>query len=174
MTERPPTSEVATVEERPAKAGALVALFASLVVAASILPQVGLALLVVGIGVLVFAIGLLFGRRALVSMGTVIQLVGLIGAGILGLAPTQVLLGLAALLVAWDLGQYAIVLGQQIGTEAESMRTELVHAGSLALVVIATAVVANGLFVTATGGQPLSGLVALAVAGVLFLLVLRD
>ena len=174
MTDRPPASEIAAVRRRPARAGGTIALFASLVVAAAVFPQPGLALLVVVGGVLLFGTGLLVGRRALVTLGTVVQLVGLIGAGIAGLPVGQVLLGLAALLVAWDLGQYAIVLGEQVGTAADSMRAELLHAGTVALVVAATAVVANGLFVAATGGQPLSGLVALTVAAVLLLLILRN
>lgn len=177
VTERPPAEEVATVDTSPSRAASLVALFASLVVVAAIVPQEAdgdFALVVVGGGILLFGLGLLVGHRGVLTLGIVVQLTGLIGAGVLGLPPAQVLLGLAALLLAWDLGQYAVVLGQQVGAGTDSMRTELIHAGVLALAIAATAVVANGIFATASGGKPLSALAALAVAVVLFLLVLRE
>lgn len=125
-------------------------------------------------GLLLIAAGVFSSRSGPVTAGVLVQVAGLILAGLNGLSPTAVLFGLATALIAWDTGQFAITVGEQVGVENVSMRTELIHAGATALVVGATAVVAHGIFSVVADGQPFAALAALAVAALLLVLAIRN
>ena len=173
MTGVPETEARSQHEPRPTTAGSVIAVFAALTVVIIVLPGGVTGAVGAAGGVLLLAAGLVVAQTWLVTGGVLVQVAGLALAGLNGLAPVSVLLGLAAILLAWDTGQYAITLGKQIGADGETMRMEIVHAGATTLVVGVTAVIANGLFSLVTEGQPFSALAALALAAILLVLTIR-
>jgi hypothetical protein len=91
-----------------------------------------------------------------------------------GGAPVRVVLSAATTLVAWDLGDHAVTLGDQLGRRATTWRLELLHAAGAIAVAAVGAGVGSLLFVGGAGGQPLGALVALLVGTVALLTVLRS
>lgn len=173
MTELPDPDSVVTVSRAPTLTSTIVTLVAAFLVCLTALPTIGLVPTILGLVVL--ASGLLAGRRGLVTLGSAGQLVGLFiaGAGASNVTTVRVLVGIAAAVVAWDVGQYAVGLGDQIGRTAPTRRAELVHAGTSLTIAAATAGIAYLLFVVAAGNQPTTALVALLCTAVLLVLVLR-
>lgn len=125
---------------------------------------VGLALVGVGIG---------FGRAGGVTGGAFGLLVAALIAGSQGAPVVWVLLGVAAAVVAWDVGGTAISVGKQLGRAADTRRLEVVHAaGSVAVGAITTGA-GYGLYQVGTGRQPVGALLFLLVAAVLLAVALE-
>lgn len=87
-------------------------------------------------GGVIIAAGVLYSHSTgWLTLGTAIALLGAVTAGAYGVVPIEfMLIGVTALVVAWDVGQHGISLGRQIGRQADTRRTELVHAASTVLV----------------------------------------
>lgn len=130
--------------------------------------MVGLVLLVAGVAGLRSR-----WERHLVTAGTALVLVGVVGSGVSMEADTLTLLAaVVATVVAWDLGEQAINLGEQVGRQAQSRSVEIVH-GFGGVVVGAVAVgAALGIEGNAMTGIPLAGLAALLVAALVLMLAL--
>lgn len=123
---------------------------------------VGLAVLTVGL-----AAAIPGRERHFVTAGTGTVLAGVLTSGVVYGAPAVSLLAATvATVVAWDLGEQAVNMGEHVGREARTWPVELVHGG--ASVVVGAAAVAAALAVYGTGvtGLPLGGLSALLVASV--------
>jgi hypothetical protein len=101
------------------------------------------------------------GGLKLASGGTFISAVA---AGIAGIHPIVAVCGVAASLLAWDLGEFGATLGREVGRGAPSRRAELVHAvGGLALAALAAG--AGVAVAVVVGAIPASGATMLAAAG---------
>jgi len=131
------------------------------------------ALLTCLLGVLVLGAGLLTGRQFAVTPGAGLLVLGSLVGGTQGVPVLATLVGVAAGLLAFDLGSTAVALGEQLGREAETAQVELVHAVASTLV--------GGVFVgagfaireAASGGQPLSGVLGLVIAVLVLIAALR-
>lgn len=132
--------------------------------------MVGLALLVAGVS------GLRSGwERHFVTAGTGLILTGAAGSGVvLGTGPLELLASVVATVVAWDVAEQSINLGEQVGRAAETRRVEVLHG----LGGVGVGAVGVGLAVVidraAVSGVPLAALAALLVAGVILMLVLYN
>lgn len=128
----------------------------------------GLVLLVAGVSKLRSG-----WERHLVTAGTALILVSAVGSGVvLETASLPLLASVVATVVAWDVGEQAINLGEQVGRQAETHSVELVHGlGGVAVgaVAVGLAVVVQGNAIT---GIPLAALAALLGAGVVLMLAL--
>lgn len=99
------------------------------------------------VGLVVLASGLAPVRRGwerrFVTGGTALVLVSVLTSGVVyGAEQFALLAGTAATVVAWDLGEQAINLGEHVGRRARTWRVELVHGaagGAVGVVAIATA-----------------------------------
>ena len=111
-------------------------------------------------------------RRAAVWAG-VLLFGGAVAAAVENAPTLVVLVGAGGAVVAWDLLDNAISLGEQLGREADTRRTEVVHAGGSVAVALGVAAGSYGLYSVAGGGKPLSALVFLLVAVVALTSVLR-
>jgi hypothetical protein len=125
-------------------------------------------------GLLVLGAGLYRGSRRIVSAGTVVLLLGVLLAGIGGGPPAGLLLGTLGALLAWDYGENAITLGEQLGREANTRRAELVHAAAALGVGAVGSGVAYGVYLAAAGGRPVTALVFLMIGVVLLAGALSD
>lgn len=123
------------------------------------------------VGLAVLVTGVMAARRGyerfLISAGTGGILLSVFVAGMVqGAAVPAMLAATASTVAAWDCGEQAINLGQQIGRQATTWRAELVHDGA-GLVVGGLGVGLGLAFVTAgVSGLPLMGLTTLLAAAV--------
>ena len=114
------------------------------------------------------------GSRTLVKLGVGSVFLTVLLAGFFRSATPDVLLGAtAASVVAWDAGEQAIGLGEQLGRSATTWQLELVHVGATGLVAVAAV---GGVYATrtvATGTPSFAGFTATAVALLLLVVALR-
>ncbi|WP_265109658.1 DUF7519 family protein [Halosolutus halophilus] len=126
--------------------------------------------LAVGIvGTLVLVAGVTRGSRSRVTFGSAGLFVAALVAGVQGATVGATLVGVAAAVLAWDLGTSAIGIGRQLGREASTRRLELVHIAASAAVGAVTIGAGYLLYEGAGGGQPLSTLLLLILASVVLL-----
>lgn len=120
----------------------------------------GLSLLVLGLG------PLWRGReRLLLSAGTALVVVGALVSGVVYGADAGALLGAGVLaVVAWDLAEQAVNLGEQVGREARSVGVELAHGGATLAVAVVAVALTRGVAAADVRGLPLVVLAGLLVA----------
>ncbi|MFC7072113.1 hypothetical protein ACFQJ7_04395 [Halovenus rubra] len=129
-----------------------------------------------GAGAAVVVAGVVKGRQKVVTLGSGVLFVALVGAGLSGSSPVAVVVTGAAMVVVFDAGRYAVQLGTQIGRSGTTTDAELRHIGLTVTVSALTAILGTVIFLVAPGQQPSGVVVLLLLAGVLFIsaLVLRD
>ncbi|WP_435317737.1 DUF7519 family protein [Haloarchaeobius sp. TZWSO28] len=165
------------IDRRPVRLSAVVALGAGAFAALAAILTASVGVVGAALGMLALAPGVVLGSRRLVHVGAVGLLGGLVFAGATGGAPSAELLmlvGTTATVLAWDVGQNAIGLGEQLGREADTTRAELAHIGGSAVVGVATGGMAFAVYQVATEGQPISALALLLVAVVILTTALRQ
>lgn len=166
-------AEISPVERSPTRLGSLLAVVAALVAVASGGIYSMPALAVGGAGLLGLTIGVVRGSQDTVTVGAATLFAGVVVAGVQGAPVAATLVGTVATVFAWDVAGTAIAIGDQLGRAVDSSRIEVVHASTSALVGVLAATVGYGIYVTATGGQPLVALAFLLLASVLLLATLR-
>ncbi len=152
------------IDRSPTRVGSALALAAGALALAPGVSTVGAGVLVGAVGLLALFNGLLFARRGLVTLGSTLLVAGVLVAGVEGAPTLLVLSGVVAGVFAWDVGQNALELGEQLGREAETARVELLHAGTSAAVGLATAGLAYGVSLVGVGGRPVAAVVLLLFA----------
>jgi len=172
LADEPPVD----VDRSPARLSSSLATVAAGVAVTTSAPlsAFGLPLGVGGFAVFVVAL-FVNGSRALLWLGTVGIFAGALVTGATAAAPSGLLLtSVAAMVVAWDVGQNAIGVGEQLGRNAPTWRVELVHAAASTAVAALVAGVAYAVFLAGTGGQPVLALLLLLGAGLLLTWALRS
>lgn len=168
-----PADEGAAVTAAPPVLSVAVSLLAAAVAVASLAVAAALALPVAGVGVLGLAAGLLGGRRRWVTGGSVGLFVAALLAGVQGAPPEPLLVALLGTVVAWDVGEHGVGLGEQLGREARSRRAVAVHAAAATAVGAAATVLGYGGYLAVSGGQPTTAVVFLLVGVVALVAALR-
>lgn len=132
--------------------------------------MIGLVPLVAGVS------GLRAGwGRHLVTAGSALLLANAVGSGVvLRTGRPGLLAAVVAVVVAWDLGERSINLGEQVGRQARTRSVELVHGLGTAAVGAVAAVAAVAVAGNGATDLPLAGLAALLVAGLVLLLALYN
>lgn len=130
------------------------------------------ALAIAGAGTVLMAVGVREGRPQLHTVGGVCCFGGVILAAAVGVAPALALVGGAAAIVAWDVGDHAIGLGGQVGREAPARSNILTHLAVSAAAAASIVVVAGLVFALASRGNPSAAAGVLAVAVGAFALLL--
>ena len=125
-------------------------------------------------GLLLVAAGVVRGWRRAVTLGALLLLGGVVAAGLESASAPALLVGTAATVLAWDLGEQAVNVGEHLGRVATTRRLEAVHAATSGLVAVGGIAVGYGLFLAATGRQPVPALVVLLAAGLALAAALRD
>lgn len=127
-----------------------------------------------GTGLVFLLLGVLRGWRRAVTVGAFVIFLGVVYAGLQDAPPEELLLAGAATVIAWDVGEQAINVGEQLGRAAPTARGEVVHAASSTVVGVVTVGVGYVVFRLATGGQPLTALVILLAAVIALVAAVRD
>ncbi|WP_254272272.1 DUF7519 family protein [Haloarcula marina] len=113
-----------------------------------------------------------FARR-FVSAGLAALVVGVLLAGVFQRAgPTLLLAAAASAVVAWDLGEHGIGLGEQLRADARTREVELLHGGASASFGAVLVVAATLLFAGGGRDLPLSVLALLLAAAVVLMAAL--
>jgi hypothetical protein len=164
------------VDRGPARLSSALATAAALLAVLTTAPLSTLALPLAVAGFATFLLALFAtGSRGLLWLGSVGIFGGaLVAGGIAGAPPVLVLASVAAMVLAWDLGQNAIGMGEQLGRHAVTWRAELFHAAASSVVAAVVGGVAYVVYRLGTGGQPVLALVLLLAAGVLLTWALRS
>jgi hypothetical protein len=137
--------------------GSRLALLAA-AVATLALAFAGPSALLAGAGLLVVGLGLRRGSRTVLTLGVAVQLTGVLLAGLGGPPPSALLVAAAGAVLAWDIGEHAIGLVDQLGPDADTVRAELAHALGGTGVGVTAAGAGFLVFRVTTGGQPLLAL----------------
>ena len=125
-------------------------------------------------GVVVFGSGLYLGTRRVLLLGDILVLFGVLISGLFGASSLVLLTSVTLTVLAWDLGEQAIGLGEQLGPEANTLRGEVVHVSAGVLVATVGGGIGYALFVVSTGGQPLTAVVILLLAVVILASALHE
>lgn len=123
-------------------------------------------------GTVLMAVGVRRGTRRLHTAGGAVAFGGVLLAAAFGAPPALSLLGGAAAVLAWDAGEHAIGLGQQVGRNASARRGVLVHVGASSLAVVGVVLLTTVVFLLARTGQPSTAAGVLVAAVGLFALLL--
>lgn len=112
-------------------------------------------------GLAIFAGGLFLTHSfTWLTGGVALILLGTIATGAFGaVSPELMLVGVGMVILGWDIGQHALVIGEQLGRNSPSRRNQLAYtATSLALVGL-LGVLLFSIFFLAAGGRPSTGVV---------------
>lgn len=161
-----------TFEAGPSSLGRGLTLVAGLLASVSLAP----VLPAVAVGVLATAM-LAYGLHArsgrVLSVGVAMLVVALLLGGVLG-TPTELLvIATGATILAWDVGDHALVVGEQLGRNARTERLVLVHAATSLAVAVVGSAVAYTVFRLVGGGRPLLAAVLLLLGATILVAVLR-
>jgi hypothetical protein len=126
-----------------------------------------------GTGFLLVAVGLVRGRRRAVGLGAGGLFVGALAGGVVTGAPFLLLPGVIAAVLAWDLGEQAINVGEQLGREADTAQLEVTHAAASTVVGAGAGGLGYAIYLGASGGQPVTALVFLLLGAVALISALR-
>lgn len=136
-------AEIAAEEElepvdldlRPARIGQGITIGAALIGVVLSAPFTILALPFGIAGLAIAAISMTYNpSKGWLSIGTALMFSGVLISGAFGVLPAEIiLLSVASIIVAWDAGQHAISLGNQIGRSSQSHRNQLVHTAATVL-----------------------------------------
>lgn len=108
--------------------------------------------------------------RGWLAVGTGLILLAAILGGTYGAVPVEfMLVGVSATLLALDVGQYGIGVGQQLGRQTRTRRLEVVHATFTLIALTVVNAVAYAVFLFGGSGRPASA-VALSVIGAIALM----
>lgn len=127
-----------------------------------------------GAGFLVVVAGVLLGSRRAITIGSLTLLLAALAGGLVSGAPYLLLPGVIATVLAWDLGEQAINVGEQLGREAPTTQLEVTHAAASTVVAVGAGGLGYGIYLFASGGQPVTALVLLLLAAVVLTSALRN
>ncbi|PCR90703.1 DUF7519 family protein [Natrinema ejinorense] len=164
----------AGIRTTPSRISSSLAVGAAGVAGVTGLGGAGWSILLAPLGVALVAGGLWRSDRRIVVGGCAALWCATLATGVAGGEPARIVLAVAATFVAWDFGERAITLGDQLGPRARTRRLELAHAA----VTIAVATVGVGpvylVFLFASGGQSVLTLVSLLIGATALLAALRE
>jgi hypothetical protein len=124
------------------------------------------------LGLVATGVAVTYGGRWLADLGGAALVLATVVAGLSGSEPATLACAVGTVL-AWDLANNAIGMGQQLGREADTARAELVHAGASLGVGALTAGTSFVVYRAASGGQPVTAVFFLTLAALVLISSLR-
>ena len=167
-------TEPSSVDRSPARLGVTLAAVAGLLATVGCLFGGAAPALAALVGTGLVAGGAAAGRRGTLALGVGLVVTGAAAAGYVAASSLPALLAGAAALFAWDVGENAISVGEQLGADAPTRDLEVVHASASAAVLGASAVAVAVVAGLGFGGRPVAALCGLLVGGLALAWTLRD
>ena len=124
-------------------------------------------------GFLVVALGVLRGSLRAITLGATALLIATLFGGLATGAPFLLLPGIIATVLAWDLGEQAINVGEHLGRGADTTQLEATHAAGSTVVAVGAGGLGYGVYLVSAGGRPVTALVFLLLAAVVLTSALR-
>lgn len=157
----------------PPRRSALWAVLAATVALAVLAGTDAVGALVAVPGVALVGAGAVRGNRGVLTGGAGLVVLGVLYAGAAGGGALPSLVAAAAAVVAWDVGEHGVGLGEQVGAAAHT--DHAVDAHAVASVAVGGLAAGTGylVFRVAAGGRPLAALVLLLVAALVLTVALR-
>lgn len=162
------------VDRSPAKLSATLAIVASAIAVVATAVANPLGAVVAAPGLLGVFYGVTRGSRRAVTIGSFALFAGAIAGPTLGTDSPAVLVAVAATVLAWDIGEHAINVGEQLGREADTRNGEITHAATSTVIGAGAAALGYLLYVSASGSKPLTALVLLLFAAIVLTSQLSD
>lgn len=162
------------VDRSPAKLSATLSLVAGLVAVVATAIAGPLGALVAAPGLLGVFVGVTRGSRRAVTVGSFVLFVGALAGPATGSESPAVLVAVAATVLAWDVGEHAINVGEQLGREADTRNGEVAHAAASTVIGAGAAALGYLLYVLTAGRKPLTALVLLLFAAIVLTSLLSD
>lgn len=167
------TVSVVEVTHSPARASAIMAtaaaVLAVLASGTSLLSMVVAAFGLIGVAAGLFAVD---SERAM-AIGTGILFLGVVLSGVLGNTTPMLVFGSLATILAFDLGENAFSVGNQLSAETDTTRGELVHAAASVAAGILIVGLAYGVYLAGIQGLSYGSLAFLLFGGLLLVWVIR-
>ncbi|WP_317175772.1 DUF7519 family protein [Halomontanus rarus] len=165
---------VVDVDHAPTAVSSTAAIIAAVVAAITSAPFALLALpLGIG-GAGIVAAGLrLGGKREWVTLGAGALFLSILVAGGFGTPVEFLLVSTISTLLAWDFGQNAISLGEQIGRHSRTKRNEVIHASASLVVALLSSAFGYLVYTNAGSGRPVASLTMLVLGVVLLIWAIR-
>lgn len=160
-------TDVATVERMPARPSAWFALTGAVVAVGATAPSIVGVVPALG-GVVGLFVALRRGSHRALVWGVSGLFGGVLLAGVVGVPSIVLVIAAIGTVVAWDSGEHALGLGDQLGDAGPTTRSQLVHGASTAAVATVAGIGSYALYLVGTGGRPTVALVLL-LAGALAL-----
>lgn len=162
------------IDRSPARLSSTLAVFAAVMAAVASGFGALVALAAGSVGVLLVTAGAVRGSRRVLAFGVGALFLGVAFGGLGTGSVESSLLAMAATMLAWDFGEQAINVGEQLGREADTRRGEVTHAAASTLLAASAVAVGYLIYAVATGGQPVAALILLLVGAVFLTMALRD
>lgn len=162
------------IDRSPARLSATIAVVAALVSVLATAVAGPLGAVVAAPGLLGVFFGVSRGSRRAVTLGSFLLFLGAIAGPSIGSDGPAVLVAVAATVIAWDLGEHAINVGEQLGREADTRNGEVTHAAASTVIGAGASALAYLLYISVSGGKPLTSLVLLLFAAIVLTTLLSD
>ncbi|WP_459190695.1 DUF7519 family protein [Halosimplex sp. J119] len=163
-----------TVDHSPTRVSSIAAVGAAVIAGLTSAPFALYALPLGFGGIAVLASGLFMGSSRLrVTMGAAGLFLSVLIAGLFGTGPEILLVSAAATILAWNFGQNAISLGEQIGSSSRTRRNEIIHASAATIVAMVATGVGYGVYLIGSGGRPMAAVGMLSLALVFLIWAIR-
>ncbi|EMA65143.1 hypothetical protein C461_14915 [Halorubrum aidingense JCM 13560] len=157
MSARP----VAERDPRPPTATVVSSLLAAGIAALAALVAAPIGGAVVGLAGAGFVAGAVRRSPRTLSRAAGTGAVGIALAGALGGATEPLLVSGVALVLAWDLADHGMSLGEQVGRAGRTRRNAAVHAGATLFAGALSAGIVYGVYLAAAGNRPVAALALL-------------
>jgi hypothetical protein len=162
------------VDHTPARVSSAFAIGAAvLALGALVVSTAGVAVISGMIGVALILLGLYRGSRSVLTIGGGGLFFGVLVAGAFGARPRAVLIATVAVVLAWDAGTDAIIVGERLGRTARTRRIEIVHTAATTVVIGLAAGGGYLVYQLSAGGTSPVALIVLLVAAVLLTVAIR-
>ncbi|SIQ88917.1 hypothetical protein SAMN05421858_0703 [Haladaptatus litoreus] len=171
--ETEPKPQTAEIDRSPARVSQLLAIIAASVALGTSAFFGNVGLVGGALGLVLVALGVVRGSRRLVTSGSFALLAGVLSGGLAAAPPELMIPGTMATVLAWDFGEQAINVGEQLGREADTQTLEIMHAAASTVIAISAGGVGYGMYLLGSGGQPMTALVFLLIAALALTSALR-
>ena len=162
------------IDRSPARLSSALAVSAAALAAGTSALTTSTAIAVGVAGLVVVALGVVRGSRRAVTLGATALLVAALVGGLFSGTPYLLVPGVIATVLAWDFGEQAISVGEQLGREADTTQLEITHAAASTVVGVGAGALGYGIYLVSSGGQPVPALVFLLLAAVVLTSALRN
>lgn len=164
------------VDHAPPRTAQVMTVVAILLGALSTAPYATLAIPFGLAGVAIVAAAIFWRySRSWLTAGTALVLVGALVTGAYGAVPSELMVvGVGATLLAWDVGQHGIVIGEQLGRDARTDRNLQVHAATGVVTIGIVSAIAYVSFRLAGSGRPAPAVTVVVIGLVIAAWVFRS